>query len=78
MRNIVPVFGIFSSAVTNYILTKRLGNTVRRAMRYQRVMDDTFDRWSDACAAHLDLLIVGMWFVFTAGGRLTPEEDLFG
>jgi uncharacterized tellurite resistance protein B-like protein len=74
MRNIVPVFGIFSSAVTNFILTKRLGDTVRRAMRYQRAMDDTFETWSHACEAHLDLLIEGMWFVFTSDGRLAPEE----
>jgi uncharacterized tellurite resistance protein B-like protein len=74
MRNIVPFFGIVSSAVTNYVLTKRLGDTVRRAMRYQRAMDDTFETWSHACEAHLDLLIEGMWFVFTADGKLSPEE----
>ena len=74
MRNIVPVFGIFSSAITNFVLTKRLGDTIRRAMRYQRAMDDTFETWSHACEAHLDLLIEGMWFVFTADGRLSPEE----
>lgn len=74
MRNIIPFFGIFSSAVTNYVLTKRLGDTVRRAMRYQRAMDDMFITSATACSAHLDLLIEGMWFMFTADGRLSPEE----
>ncbi|MEO8875033.1 MAG: hypothetical protein ABI461_05555, partial [Polyangiaceae bacterium] len=74
MRNIIPFFGIFSSAITNYVLTKRLGDTVRRAMRYQRAMDDTFITSQRACAGHLDLLIEGMWFMFTADGRLSPEE----
>jgi uncharacterized tellurite resistance protein B-like protein len=74
VRNIVPFVGIVSSAVTNYVLTQRLGNTVRRYMRYQRALDDTFERAATECGAHLDLLVEGVWFIFTADGRLSPEE----
>lgn len=74
MRNIVPFVGIFSSAVTNFVMTKRLGDTVRRAMRYQRAMDDTMKTFHTECADCYELLIEGMWFVFTADGRLSPEE----
>ena len=74
MRNVVPFVGIFSSAITNFVMTKRLGDTVRRAMRYERAMRDTLAHSKVACAEHLDLLIEGMWFVFTADGKLAPEE----
>ncbi len=73
-RNIVPFVGIVSSAVTNFVVTRRLGDTVRRYMRYQRAMTDAFSAATQSCRDHLDLLIEGMWFIFTADGRLTPEE----
>ncbi|MGH7282113.1 MAG: hypothetical protein ACRELY_11355 [Polyangiaceae bacterium] len=74
MRNVVPFVGIFSSAITNFVMTKRLGDTVRRAMRYERAMRDMLARSKADCAECLDLLIEGMWFVFTADGKLSPEE----
>jgi hypothetical protein len=77
MRNIVPVLGIFASAVTNYRMTHRLGDTVRRYMRYQRALDDASSRACAACVDQLDLVIEGMWFIFTADGKLSPEEAAF-
>jgi uncharacterized tellurite resistance protein B-like protein len=77
MRNIVPVVGIFTSAVTNYVVTRRLGDTVRRYMRYQHALDAEGSHATVQCRAHLDLLIEGMWFIFSADGRLTPEEAAF-
>jgi uncharacterized tellurite resistance protein B-like protein len=76
VRNIVPFVGIVSSAVTNFVLTQRLGNTVRRYMRYQRAIDDAFERAASECGAHLDLLVEGIWFIFTADGNLAPEETV--
>ena len=76
VRNIVPFVGIVSSAVTNFILTQRLGNTVRRYMRYQRAMETAFDRAVRECDTHLDLLVEGVWFIFTADGNLAPEETV--
>jgi uncharacterized tellurite resistance protein B-like protein len=73
-RNIVPFLGIVTSAVTNFVLTRRLGNTVRRYMRYQRALHDAFTHATEECRANIDLLIEGMWFIFTADGRLEPEE----
>jgi uncharacterized tellurite resistance protein B-like protein len=77
MRNIVPVLGIFTSAVTNYLMTRRLGDTVRRYMRYQHALDAEGAFASVRCRAQLDLLIEGMWFIFAADGKLTPEETAF-
>jgi hypothetical protein len=73
-RNIIPFVGIVSSAITNFVVTRRLGDTVRRYMRYQRAMHDSFEHASTACKNNLDLLVEGMWFIFTADGKLTPEE----
>ena len=76
MRNIVPVVGIVSSAVTNYVVTRRLGDTVRRYMRYERALNDAMSRVSALCAKHMDLVVEGLWFIFTADGKLTPEETV--
>jgi predicted membrane protein len=76
VRNIVPFVGIVSSAVMNFIVTRRLGDTVRRYMRYQRAMETAFDRAVRECGDHLDLLVEGVWFIFTADGRLAPEETV--
>jgi len=76
VRNIIPFVSIVSSAVTNFVVTQRLGHTVRRYMRYQRAIDDAFDRAAKECQEHLDLLVEGIWFIFTADGRLQPEETV--
>jgi hypothetical protein len=75
MRNIVPVLGIAVSAVTNYKLTRRLGDTTRRYMRYHRAMNDALGQAIAVCADHLELVIEGMWFLFIADGKLEPEES---
>jgi hypothetical protein len=77
MRNIVPVLGIFTSAVTNYLMTRRLGDTVRRYMRYHHALDAEGAFAEVHCRGQLDLLIEGMWFIFSADGKLTPEETAF-
>jgi hypothetical protein len=74
MRNILPVVGIFTSAITNYLVTQRLGDTVRRYLRYQRAMADAITHAELTCAKSKLLLIEGMWFIFTADGVLAPEE----
>ncbi len=77
MRNIVPVVGIFTSAVTNYLMTRRLGDTVRRYMRYQHALNAEGSYASTVCADYLDLLLEGLWFIFSADGKLSPEEAAF-
>ena len=76
VRNIIPFVSVVSSAVTNFVLTQRLGHTVRRYMRYQRAIDDAFDQAANECKDHLELLVEGIWFIFTADGRLQPEETV--
>jgi len=74
MRNVVPFVGIFSSAITNFLVTRRLGDTVRRYLRYQRAMADAIHHAELTCEKSKLLLIEGMWFIFTADGVLQPEE----
>jgi hypothetical protein len=74
MRNVLPVVGIFTSAITNYLVTRRLGDTVRRYLRYQRAMADAISHAELTCEKSKLLLIEGMWFIFTADGVLAPEE----
>lgn len=74
MRNVVPFVGILSSAITNYRVTRRLGDTVRRYLRYQRAMADAVAHAELTCDRSKLLLIEGMWFIFTADGVLAPEE----
>lgn len=75
MRNIVPVAGIAASAITNWKLTQRLGDTARRYMRYRRAIHDALDQATAACSHTLELLVEGMWFLFIADGQLAPEES---
>jgi hypothetical protein len=71
-RNLVPFVSIVSSSVTSYLVTRRLGETVRRYARYRRAFDAAL---ADASLrAELDVLIEGVWFLFEADGRLKPEE----
>ncbi|MFT3768306.1 MAG: hypothetical protein QM820_22885 [Minicystis sp.] len=74
VRNAVPVVSIASSSVLSYVVTRRLGDNARRYARYRRAFDDVL---ADAKGldAYLDLLIEGVWFLFTADGRLSPEES---
>jgi hypothetical protein len=55
-------------------MTRRVGDTVRRAMRYHRAFRNEMLDVGPRCAAHYGLLADGLWFLFIADGRLSPEE----
>jgi hypothetical protein len=75
MRNVVPFVGILSSAITNVLVTRKMGHTVGRYFRYQRAFSDSFSHAIELLRGEpLHLLIEGMWFIFTADGKLSPEE----
>jgi len=74
MKNVLPFVSIFYSAISNYRRTKHLGETVRHYMRYQRALGDAFARATELCQEHLDMLLEGFWFIFSADGKLLPEE----
>jgi hypothetical protein len=74
LRNVVPFVGIVSSALTNVIVTRRLGRTIRRSFRYERAVLDALRDAADPCGPCMDLLVEGLWFTFIADGRLTMEE----
>ena len=74
LRNVLPFVSIAASSVQNWRVTKRLGDTVRRYVRYQRALRDALERDEVVCKDNLDTLIEGFWFVFTADGHLAEEE----
>jgi hypothetical protein len=74
LRDTVPFVDVVVSSVGNYLDTQRLGNAMRRFMRYERGMRDALDRAKVAWPAYIDLVIEGTWFIFSADGALTPEE----
>ncbi len=74
LKNIFPFVNIVISSVTNYRKTKHLGDTVRRYLRYRRALRDAFATAEDECKDHIDVLVEGLWFLFTADGQLVPEE----
>jgi hypothetical protein len=74
LRNVVPFAGIPISSVANWVQTKRLGDTVRRYMRYRRALDDAIGTFGRDGAPFLPMFVEGVWFLFVADGRLRPEE----
>ena len=74
LRNVLPFVGIATSSIQNWRMTKKLGDTVRRYVRYQRALRDALERDERACHGHLDTLVEGLWFIFTADGHLAEEE----
>ncbi|HEX8790023.1 MAG TPA: hypothetical protein VF765_03670 [Polyangiaceae bacterium] len=74
LRDSVPFLDVVVSSVSNYVDTRRLGNAMRRFMRYERGMRDALDRAKVSWPAYIDLVIEGMWFIFSADGALSPEE----
>jgi hypothetical protein len=74
LKNLIPVLGIATSGLANWQRTRKLGDTVRRYVRYKRALEDALRADRAICEDHLDLLIEGLWFIFTADGRLNDEE----
>lgn len=72
-RNLVPVLSVASSSITSWVVTRRLGDTARRYLRYRCALDEALG--DETLRPHLDRLFEGLWFIFTADGRLTPEES---
>jgi hypothetical protein len=50
---------------------------MRRYMRYHHALDAESSHAAAVCHAQLDLVIEGLWFIFSADGKLTPEEAGF-
>lgn len=76
LRNALPFVGVLSSAITNVIVTRRIGRRLRHAFRYEHEMLAVLRTAEKTCAPCMDLLVEGLWFVFTADGRLTAEETI--
>lgn len=73
-RSAVPVMGVVTSGLSNLRLTRQLGDTVLRYIRYQRALQDLLAENLDASGPHADLLIEGVWFALTADGQISTAE----
>jgi hypothetical protein len=73
-KNAIPFVSVASSSVTSFLVTQRLGDNARRYLRYRRAFDDLFTT-TPGLLSHLDLIVEGVWFIFTADGNLSPEES---
>jgi hypothetical protein len=74
ISNVVPGVAIAASSISNWVETRRLGETVQQAMLYHRAFHDALRDAQHRCAPHRGLLAEGQWFLFTADGRLSSEE----
>jgi hypothetical protein len=74
IRNIVPVVAPVTSSVSSWKMTRKLGDTVSSYMRYHRAFRSEMLAVGYRCEAHFGLLAEGLWFLFSADGRLSPEE----
>jgi hypothetical protein len=74
VRNLVPVIGIGISAWRNWQVTREIGETVHRYVRFRRNRRDAFARHEHAWQAHLELIVETFWHVFTAKGWVADEE----
>jgi len=73
VRNLVPFVSVASSSTTNWIKTRRLGDSVRRYLRYQRALEESLAVFEQDPRV-FDLLLEGVWFLFIADGHLNVEE----
>jgi hypothetical protein len=74
LRNVVPFLGIVASAVTNWKLARRLGDTLRRYFRYRRALHDALAQDESLLVEHRLPLIQGFWLIFSSDGKVTHEE----
>src|SRR5690606_7519269 len=74
-RNVVPFVAIASSSVANWVRTRKLGDSVRRYLRYQRALDEALAPF-EAHPDIFDLLLEGIWFLFIADGHINVEETV--
>jgi len=74
LRTAVPYLGIAISSVQSWSLTRRIGEFARGYVTFRRALDDAIDEVVRRDASAYDDLVEGLWFVFTADGRLTRCE----
>lgn len=76
LKNALPFVGVLASAITNVIVTRRIGRQLRHAFRYEHEMLAALRGAERTCGPCMDLLVEGLWFVFTADGRLSAAETI--
>jgi hypothetical protein len=73
-RNVVPVIGVFTSGWTSYRLTEQLAQATLHYVRTRRALDEAFEPIARAAPELLDLLVEGVWFMFSSDGQLNAHE----
>jgi hypothetical protein len=74
LRNVVPFVGVVTSAAASWTLTARIGRLCHRYFAWRRLLDDAAGPVLARGPELRGLLVEGLWFVFTADGRLGTAE----
>lgn len=74
LRNVVPVVGILGSGAVSWRMTRHLGDLSLSYARSRRALAEATGPIAEKAPEAVDLLIEGIWFVFTSDGRLDAHE----
>jgi hypothetical protein len=75
VRNVIPVIGLLNSGWTSYRMTQHIGQTLLQYSRARRALEDAIGPIEQAAPQLLDLLVEGIWFMFTSDGQLNSHES---
>jgi hypothetical protein len=74
VRNVIPVVGLLNSGLASYRLTEQLGHTLVHYSRARRGLEDAMAPIERDAPQLIELLIEGIWFMFTSDGQLDAHE----
>jgi hypothetical protein len=74
LRNIVPFANVLTSPWASWRLTARLGRFFQEYFIRRRALDDALERLDADDPELRELAVDGIWFLFSADGRLTALE----
>lgn len=73
-RNVIPVVGVFTSGWASYQLTAQLAQATLHYVRTRRALDEVFEPLERFAPELVELLVEGVWFMFSSDGQLNAHE----
>jgi hypothetical protein len=74
LRNTFPFINLLASPLWSLKVTRDLAHMIEGYARHRRVLDDAYAQMEETSPEAVEVFLAGLWFVFTADGRLTREE----
>jgi hypothetical protein len=74
VRNVIPVIGLLNSGLTSYRVTEQHGRTMLHYARTRRGLEDALAPIERDAPQLVELLVEGIWFMFTCDGELNAHE----